>query len=100
MRPIRGALQREHVETNLVIAPLRKPLQKEARGANDSALLAPGDRPQRAAVIQSGALPHLDDRQNIRVPAYQIEFTCAAAQIARDHQQTPRLQILGRDFLG
>src|SRR5580692_10427863 len=59
-RPFHG----EHIEAHGAAVPLGLPLQKVSGGANDLALLAPGDGLQRSAELLTASLPNFDDRQH------------------------------------
>lgn len=82
VRALRQPLQSEHIETNHMAAPLGLPPQEKSSGANDFALLAPGDGAERAAEINAAALPHFDDGQHAVIDAYEVEFSGSATQIA------------------
>src|ERR1700692_2380915 len=100
VRAVGYPLHGQHIEAHHAAAPLCLPLQKELSGANDSALLAPGDGGQRSAEIDPYPLAYLDDRQHAAVEAYQVEFAGPASHIACEHGETPRLQIFGREPFG
>ncbi len=63
-------------------------------------LLSQGDGAQRAAEIHAGALPHLDDGQHAGIEAYQIDFAGLAAQVAGEHEDAARLEVLCGEPLG
>src|SRR5271163_1834198 len=58
-RPLHG----EHIEAQGAAMPLRPAVQQIARGADDFALLAPGNGLDRAAELKAAALPYFDDRE-------------------------------------
>src|SRR5258705_133126 len=100
MRAVGQPLDGEYVEAHRMAAPLRVPLQKESGGADDFALLAPGDRRKRSAEIDPRALPHFDDGEHAEVEAHEIEFAGSAPCIACEHAEAVRLQIFRRESLG
>src|SRR5580698_5268722 len=57
-------LQSEHVEAHRMRAPLGLTLPEVARGANDFALLVPGDRAASTAEIPAFPLTYFDDGQH------------------------------------
>jgi hypothetical protein len=97
MSAVRQPFQGDYIEANHAGAPLCLSLQEESSGANDFALLAPVHRRQGAAEIDANSLPHFNDREHAAVQAYQIEFPGSAPHIAREHDETSRLQIFRRE---
>ena len=100
MRALGQSFHTDYVETNHQGAPARAPLQEEAHRAQDFALFVQVYRCQRAPEIDPSSLPHFDDRQHAIVQADQIDLAAFATQVAREHLQTLRLQMLGRELLG
>src|ERR1700730_18307684 len=90
VRAVGHPLHGQHIEAHHMPAPLCLALQEELSGANDFALLAPGDRGERSAEIDAYALPNLDDRQHTVVQAHEIELPGPAPHIACEHDETPR----------
>lgn len=94
------AFQGEDVETHATRLPVRPPLKEVASGADDLALLAPGDGARRAAEIGTDSLANFDYREYRALHADQIELADFAAQVAFEHDEATRLEVLRRELFG
>jgi N-acyl-phosphatidylethanolamine-hydrolysing phospholipase D len=97
---VRQSLESDHVEAYDAAAPPALPLQKIARGANDLATLARGDRGERTAEIVMRPLPHFDDDEHAFIQADEVEFAGFATQISGKRIKATRLQIFLGELLG
>jgi hypothetical protein len=96
----RETFQGEHIEAHRVGAPRRLPLQEVAGGADDLALFARRDRPQRSAEVAARALAHFHHYQKFAVPAHEVDFSGLAAHVARKQLETLGLEVAGGKLLG
>jgi hypothetical protein len=94
VRARRQSLQSENVETHHMGMPPRLPLQEKSSGANDLALLAPGNGAECSAKDRAAALSNFDDGENLSIEAHEIQFSGFAAQVACQYKQASRLKIL------
>src|SRR5271167_353101 len=95
VRAVRRPLHGEHIKAHRAAMPFRSAVQQVSGGADDLALLAPGNGLERAAERAAAALPYFDDRQYAMIETNQIELAGLALQIARQNLNTAYLQIVG-----
>src|SRR5271163_20205 len=98
VRAVRRPLHGEYVEAHRTAMPFSPAEQQVSGGADDFALLAPGNGLERAAELKAAALPYFDDRQHAVIEANQIELAGLALEIARQNLNTAYLQIVGRQL--
>ncbi len=100
MSAVRQSFERNYVEAHAVHLPSRASLREISNGAHELALLAPSDGAERSAEIGTGSLPHFDDCEHVALEAHQIDLAGFAAQVALEHDETARLQVVRRELLG